>query len=38
MADDEKTKQLAEYSDAAKVIAALASSSYPRFDSENFGV
>ena len=32
MSDDEKNKQLAEYSGAAKVIAAPASSSYPRFD------
>ena len=40
MSDDEKdkTKQLVEYSGAAKVIAAPASSSYPRFDRENFGV
>ena len=38
MADDEKNKQLAEYSGAAKVFAAPASSSYPRFDRENFGV
>ena len=38
MTDDEKTKQLAEYSGAVKVIAAPASSSYPRFDRENFGV
>ncbi|XBI97710.1 hypothetical protein VPH35_018033 [Triticum aestivum] len=38
MAEYEKTKQLAEYSGAAKVIAALASSSYPQFDRENFGV
>ena len=38
MADDEKNKQLAEYSGAAKVFAAPASLSYPRFDRENFGV
>ncbi|XP_073363674.1 uncharacterized protein [Aegilops tauschii subsp. strangulata] len=38
MADDKKNKQLAEYSGAAKVFAAPASSSYPRFDRENFGV
>ncbi|XP_073355479.1 uncharacterized protein [Aegilops tauschii subsp. strangulata] len=38
MADDDKNKQLAEYSGAAKVFAAPANSSYPRFDRENFGV
>ena len=38
MADHEKTKQLAEYSGVAKVIAAPASSSYPRFDRDNFGI
>ena len=38
MADDEKNKQLAEYSGAAKVIAAPARSEYPRFDRGNFMV
>lgn len=38
MADDDKNKQLAEYSGAAKVFAAPTNSSYPRFDRENFGV
>ena len=38
MSKDDKDKQLAAYSGAAKVFAAPASSSYPRFDRENFGV
>ena len=38
MADDEKTKQLAEYSGVAKVIAAPVRSEYPRFDRGNFVV
>ena len=38
MSDDEKTKQLAEYSGAAKVIVAPVRSEYPRFDRGNFVV
>ena len=38
MSDDEKTKQLAEYSGVAKVIAAPVRSEYPRFDRGNFVV
>jgi hypothetical protein len=38
MADDDKDKQLAEYSGAAKVIAASVRMQYPRFDRGNFTV
>src|SRR4051812_2158426 len=38
MADDDKNKQVAEYSGAAKVIAPSVRSGYPQFDRENFGI
>lgn len=38
MSEDDKAQQLAAYPGAAKVFAAPASSSYPRFNHENFGV
>src|SRR3954469_6951232 len=38
MSGDEKDKQLAAYSGAAKVIAAPGRSEYPRFDRGNFGI
>src|SRR3954463_7808661 len=38
MSGDEKDKQVAVYSGAAKVIAAPGRSEYPRFDRGNFGI
>ena len=38
MSGDEKNKQVAVYSGAAKVISAPVRSGYPQFDRENFGI